>query len=387
MIAFTAVPLPVAGGRSQARRGPPDRAPALAPVVFATDRSVGSRLHSGLLAVGAHRPALLVRLASAGAALAGVYSLALAALFLSIPSLLIRLFNRGAARCGDRHPNRWVWPRCSSASTLSTASQRCSARPLRDPLRGLGHRALRLVFTPPLTYLWGVRWGNGAPGAWMALCTETFVGTLIMGQKVFRHPLVAAGGLNSPLGPASPERKAASYGNSGEGPARSAAIRASRSLRKRAERDLWRGENERTLARGRSRASIGSPPSSRTKDRPHSTTKSALASRRSQRPSSNTSLSASSRYRSACRTKRDSSYSPTSANVGLVTGSALHRGRVRGRARRQSRFFQRPGHPSERATPAWSSGATNSARRTVAASVGNESSSCVSGEVKPTTWS
>lgn len=144
-------------------------------------------------AVGAHRPALLVRLASAGAALVGTYSLALAALFLSIPGPLIRLFN-------EEPPVVAI-----GIQTLGLAAVLQCINAFYNLAKGVlrGLSAIRFVawvtvlcawvFTPPLTYLWGVRWGSGAPGAWMALCTETFVGTLIMGRKVFRHPLIAAG--------------------------------------------------------------------------------------------------------------------------------------------------------------------------------------------------
>lgn len=140
-------------------------------------------------AVGAQRPRLFVRLTRAGVTLTGAYALALGLLFVSIPSVLIRLFNEepSVVAIGVR--------------TLALAALLQGINAFYNLAKGIlrGLSAIRFVawvavicawvFTPPLTYLWGVRWGYGAPGAWMALCTETFVGTLIMGRRVLRHPL------------------------------------------------------------------------------------------------------------------------------------------------------------------------------------------------------
>lgn len=144
-------------------------------------------------AVGAQKPGLLVRLSRAGAALAGGYSVLLGALFLSIPSVLVRLFN-------DEEP---VIALGAEVLVLAVALQTINAfyNLEKGILRGVSEIRFvawitvgcAWVFTPPLTYLWGVRWGYGAHGAWLALCVETLVGTLIMGRRILRHPLIQRG--------------------------------------------------------------------------------------------------------------------------------------------------------------------------------------------------
>lgn len=144
-------------------------------------------------AVGARRPALLVRLTHAGAALAGGYAIVLGIVFLLLPEELVRLFNQEAEVIAV------------GAKTLALAAALQTINAFYNLAKGIlrGLSAFRFVawvtvacawvFTPPLTFLWGVRAGHGAPGAWLALCVETFVGTLIMGSKLLAHPLMRQG--------------------------------------------------------------------------------------------------------------------------------------------------------------------------------------------------
>jgi len=144
-------------------------------------------------AVGAGRAALLVRLARSGAALSGGYALLLGILFLLVPKELVRLFNQEGP----------VIELGASTLALAAALQAINAfyNLAKGILRGLSAFrfvawvtvACAWVFTPPLTFLWGVHDGYGVPGAWLALCVETFFGTLIMGTKLLGHPLIRRG--------------------------------------------------------------------------------------------------------------------------------------------------------------------------------------------------
>jgi MATE family multidrug resistance protein len=148
-------------------------------------------------AVGARRPELLVRLTSSGAALAGGYAFVLGAVFLLLPEQLVRLFNQ----------EERVIAIGASTLALAAALQAINAfyNLAKGILRGLSSFrfvawvtvACAWVFTPPLTFVWGVQAGHGAPGAWLALCVETLVGTFIMGTKLFRHPLMQRGRADS----------------------------------------------------------------------------------------------------------------------------------------------------------------------------------------------
>jgi multidrug resistance protein, MATE family len=143
--------------------------------------------------VGAGRPALLVVLTRSGVALAGGYAALLCLLFLAAPSTLIRLFNgEGAVVLVGVATLRW-------AALLQLINAFYNL--FKGILRGLS--SIRLVawvtvvcawtFTPPLTFLWGVRGGYGAPGAWLALCVEVSVGTAILGARLLTHPLLRSG--------------------------------------------------------------------------------------------------------------------------------------------------------------------------------------------------
>jgi len=144
-------------------------------------------------AVGATRPAPLVRLARAGVVLTGGYALLLGLTFVLVPGFLVGMFNQEAA----------VIAVGSTTLVLAGALQGINAfyNLSKGILRGLSQIrfvawvtvACAWVFTPPLTYLWGVRMGHGAPGAWLALCVETLVGTWIMGRKVLGHPMIVLG--------------------------------------------------------------------------------------------------------------------------------------------------------------------------------------------------
>jgi len=144
-------------------------------------------------AVGARRSELLVLLVRSGMLLAGGYSVVFGCLFLSVPELFVRPFTSEAA----------VITLGAQTLVLAVALQTINAfyNLAKGILRGVS--SIRFVawvtvlcawvFTPPLTYVWGVRAGHGVLGAWVALCVETFVGTLIMGRKVWGHPLIAQG--------------------------------------------------------------------------------------------------------------------------------------------------------------------------------------------------
>jgi multidrug resistance protein, MATE family len=143
--------------------------------------------------VGGERPALLVRLANSGAALAGAYAVTIGLVFVAVPGLLVGLFNEEA-------PVIEV-----GARTLALAAVLQTINAFYNLAKGIlrGLAAIRFVawvtvvcawtFTPPLTFLWGVHGGQGAPGAWLALCVETLIGTAIMGRRLLVHPLIRRG--------------------------------------------------------------------------------------------------------------------------------------------------------------------------------------------------
>ncbi|WP_437605202.1 MATE family efflux transporter [Sorangium sp. So ce834] len=151
---------------------------------------------------GGRRAEEAVRLARAAAAAALVYAAACAGPLALAGGSIAAVFSReGAVLAAAAR----ALPVAALLLVLDTASAVG-----RAVLRGRGDvgYAARVgvlcswVFTPPLTWLFAVRCGLGATGAWMAFCAEVTLGAILVWRRFFglHAPSACAGGAAHSLG-------------------------------------------------------------------------------------------------------------------------------------------------------------------------------------------
>lgn len=140
-------------------------------------------------AMGAQRASLVRQLGRLGLGVGLGYALSCGAVYLLLGRQLLRLFSN------DLTLIRLALPALSFGALLQFLN--AAYNHYKGMLRGLSvFRYVAWVAvgcawlaTPPLTYFWGVRSGEGVIGAWMALCAEVAVGVVLMVTRTYRHPV------------------------------------------------------------------------------------------------------------------------------------------------------------------------------------------------------
>jgi len=140
-------------------------------------------------AMGAQHAALVRQIGRMGLGVALGYASWCGAVYLCLGKQLLRLFS------SDLTLMRLALPALGFGALLQFLN--AGYNHYKGMLRGLSvFRYVAWVAvgcawlaTPPLTYFWGVRTGQGVTGAWMALCAEVTIGVFLMVARTYRHPV------------------------------------------------------------------------------------------------------------------------------------------------------------------------------------------------------